>query len=99
MPTYGEEFVLHSSLRYRILYVPIYQVIHGASVDELAAIVEQAATLIRSDFPVPAEKPDLSILGKILYDLAAEDHVTDLVINRKDSTRRASSIKTAQCMQ
>jgi len=75
-PTWGEEFLSSSNPRIRAIYRNVSRLLGGpVTAEEIADLVDEAAMMIRSGFPIPLSKPEenLSPIGKVLYKLVSED--------------------------
>eukprot|EP00971_Amphidinium_carterae_P230230 4569408-Amphidinium_carterae.1 len=75
LPSYGEENLLASNARARVVYLPLDVMRRGATTADYADLLEEAVNLIRSDFAVPTPHPHkhLSILLQMTEELAARD--------------------------
>jgi len=75
LPHYGEEFILASNPRIRVVHAPLPQVRRFPSVPELADNLEKAVALIRSDFKVPVENPHehLSVYARLVMEATRRD--------------------------
>lgn len=75
-PSWGEEFLAASNPRIRAVYRNISRLSSGfLTSGEIVDLVNEAASMIRSGFPIPLSKPEenLSPLGRILHSLASAD--------------------------
>jgi len=71
LPSYGEEFLGMSNRRTRTFYLPLDQVRRGPRVSDIATMLVQAETAVRTGFEIPLASPkeNLGIFGRIMLDL------------------------------
>jgi hypothetical protein len=79
LPTWGEEFLSSSNPRIRAIYRNVSRLSSGpVTAEEVADLVDEGATMIRSGFPIPLAKleENLSPIGQVLYQVVSEDEAS-----------------------